>query len=52
VVDLTHFFCGPRRCFPVVGGVLVFKDASHITSVFARTLGPFLLRILDSPRRG
>jgi hypothetical protein len=47
VADLTRFFCGRRRCFPVVGGVLVFKDMSHITSVFARTLGPFLLRILD-----
>jgi hypothetical protein len=43
-VDLTKFFCGPRRCFPVVGGVLVYKDENHLTPLFARTLGPYLLR--------
>jgi hypothetical protein len=44
VVDLTHFFCGRRVCYPVVGGALVYKDADHLTSAFASTLGPFLLR--------
>ncbi|HWI08448.1 MAG TPA: SGNH hydrolase domain-containing protein [Solirubrobacteraceae bacterium] len=44
LVDLTHFMCSPRLCFPVVGGVLVHKDATHITSLFAGTLGPFLLK--------
>lgn len=44
VVDLTHFFCSRRWCYPVVGGALAFRDdSSHITQVFARTLGPFLL---------
>jgi hypothetical protein len=43
VVDLTHFFCSKRRCYPVVGGALAFRDdSSHITQLFARTLGPFL----------
>jgi SGNH domain (fused to AT3 domains) len=44
VVDLTHFFCDRRLCYPVIGGALVYKDADHLTSVFATTLGPFLLR--------
>ncbi|HEV2785572.1 MAG TPA: SGNH hydrolase domain-containing protein [Solirubrobacteraceae bacterium] len=44
LVDLTHFMCSRRLCFPVVGGVLVHKDATHLTSLFAGTLGPFLLR--------
>jgi hypothetical protein len=44
VVDLTPFMCSPRRCFPVVGGALVHKDTTHLTEVFAATLGPFLLR--------
>jgi hypothetical protein len=43
-VDLTSFFCGPSRCFPVVGGVLVYKDENHLTPLFAQTLGPYLLR--------
>jgi hypothetical protein len=43
-VDFSRFFCGSRRCFPVVGGVLVYKDENHLTPLFAETLGPYLLR--------
>jgi hypothetical protein len=49
-VDLTRCFCGPRRCYPVVGGVLVYRDVSHLTLLFSRTLGPYLLRRLDAPQ--
>ncbi|MEA2497399.1 MAG: hypothetical protein QOJ29_5310, partial [Thermoleophilaceae bacterium] len=45
-VDLTRYFCDSRKCFPVIGGALVYKDATHITSVYGRTLGPYLLRAL------
>jgi hypothetical protein len=41
-IDLTRFFCDDARCYPVVGGALVYKDTSHITQVFSRTLGPYL----------
>lgn len=44
VVDFTPQFCGTRFCFPVVGGVLVHKDRDHVGQLFARTLGPILLR--------
>jgi SGNH domain-containing protein len=47
VVDLTHFFCERLLCYPVVGGALVYRDNHHLTSVFATTLGPFLLRQVD-----
>ncbi|HEV2776302.1 MAG TPA: SGNH hydrolase domain-containing protein [Solirubrobacteraceae bacterium] len=47
VVDLTRHMCSPRLCFPVVGGVLVHKDNTHITNLFATTLGPFVLRQVD-----
>jgi hypothetical protein len=47
VVDLTAFICDRRPCYPVVGGALVYKDQSHLTSVFATTLGPYLLRAID-----
>jgi hypothetical protein len=43
-VDLNRFFCDSRRCYPVIGGVLVHKDDHHLTVVFATTLGPYLLR--------
>jgi hypothetical protein len=42
VLDMTPFFCGRTRCYPVIGGALVHKDLNHITAVFARTLGPFM----------
>ena len=56
VLDMTSFFCGSARCYPVVGGALVHKDVDHITSVFARTLGPFMVSkvamILKGARAG
>jgi SGNH domain (fused to AT3 domains) len=44
LIDMTSFFCSSKNCFPVVGGALVYKDISHITDVFASSLGPYLLR--------
>jgi hypothetical protein len=52
VVDLTDFFCGPRDCPPVIGGVLVYKDASHMSNLFSTTLGPFLLSRVRQLVRG
>jgi hypothetical protein len=48
VIDLTRFLCDPHRCFPVVGGALVYKDDQHLTDVFATTLGPYLQRALEN----
>ncbi len=47
LIDLTPFMCSPRLCFPVIGGVLVYKDKTHMTPLFAATLGPFLLARVD-----
>jgi hypothetical protein len=44
VIDMTRFFCDARWCDPVIGGALVYKDDNHITEVYARTLGPYLVR--------
>lgn len=45
-VDLSSFFCSRRRCYPVVGGALVHKDVTHLTDIFASSLGPYLVRKL------
>ena len=47
VVDLTPFFCDRRRCYPVIGGALVFKDQNHMTETWSASLGPYLLRALN-----
>ncbi|MBW3654372.1 MAG: hypothetical protein KY433_12525 [Actinobacteria bacterium] len=45
-VDMSDFFCGSRRCYPVIGGVLVHRDRDHINGIYAKTLGPYLLRAI------
>jgi hypothetical protein len=47
VIDMSHYLCSKRRCFPVIGGALVYKDDQHMTDVFATTLGPYLLRAVN-----
>jgi hypothetical protein len=47
VIDMSRFLCSAKRCFPVIGGALVYKDDQHMTDVFATTLGPFLGRAID-----
>jgi hypothetical protein len=49
LVDLTPFFCDARSCYPVVGGVFVYRDINHLTTLFAETLAPFLQRALALP---
>lgn len=48
LVDMTRYFCSPRQCFPVVGGVLTHKDSGHITAAFGATLAPLLGRRLTA----
>jgi peptidoglycan/LPS O-acetylase OafA/YrhL len=52
-IDLSRYFCDARRCPPVIGGALVYKDVeSHLTDVYAATLGPVLRREVDALMRG
>jgi SGNH domain (fused to AT3 domains) len=44
VIDLSRYFCDATRCPPVIGGVLVYKDLTHITSEYGKTLAPYLER--------
>ena len=34
-------------CYPVIGGVLAYKDTTHLTEPYAQTLGPYLRRAVD-----
>ncbi len=46
VIDLARVFCSASRCFPVIGGAYVYKDANHLNRAFATTLGPVILGLL------
>lgn len=41
-VDLTDWICTPDLCPAVVGSILVWRDASHLSTVYARSLAPVL----------
>ncbi|MDP2710829.1 MAG: acyltransferase family protein [Solirubrobacteraceae bacterium] len=52
VIDLNDVLCNERACFPVIGGVLVFKDAHHFTLIFAETLRQPLERVIRRATAG
>ena len=41
-IDMSRYFCDSARCFPVIGGILVYADGSHMTPEFNLTLAPYL----------
>ncbi len=41
LLDFTDVFCGPDRCWPVVGGANIYRDQDHLTVTFADTLAPW-----------
>ncbi|MGP3535458.1 acyltransferase family protein [Microbacterium sp. RD1] len=42
VVDLTDAFCDETSCPPVIGDVLVYRQGSHLTNTYVRSLEPIL----------
>jgi peptidoglycan/LPS O-acetylase OafA/YrhL len=48
VVDMNQYICGRDVCSSVVGNVLVYFDAHHLTSSYVETLTPYLAARLFS----
>ncbi|MPV50714.1 hypothetical protein GCG21_11995 [Pseudactinotalea sp. HY160] len=46
LVDLTEFICPTVDCVPVIGHVLVYRQGSHLTDTYVRTLTDALDRRL------
>ncbi|MEX2106915.1 MAG: acyltransferase family protein [Solirubrobacterales bacterium] len=42
LIDLTAEICPADLCRAVIGDALVFRDKSHLTATFARTLSPWI----------
>lgn len=42
MIDLTDLICPQDRCAAVVGNVLVYRDSSHLTASYSRTLADAL----------
>ncbi|MCP2262982.1 Peptidoglycan/LPS O-acetylase OafA/YrhL, contains acyltransferase and SGNH-hydrolase domains [Promicromonospora thailandica] len=47
-VDLTEWYCRAEedRCPAVIGNVLVYRDSSHLTNTFLRSMQPMLAEAL------
>jgi hypothetical protein len=46
IVDLNDAVCPTARCAPVIGNVLIYRDASHITATYVRSLMPRMAEAL------
>ena len=42
LIDLDDYVCPGTSCPAIIGGVLVWRDAHHLTATYARTLAPRL----------
>ncbi|WP_281166632.1 SGNH hydrolase domain-containing protein, partial [Ruania albidiflava] len=42
LVDMTDQICPEETCVPVIGNVLVYRQTSHVTDTYVRTLTPDL----------
>ncbi len=48
LVEFDDVFCDDLVCFPVIGNVVVYRDANHLTSTFTRTLARFIKPYIQS----
>ncbi len=42
VVNMNSLICAPDTCAPVVGNVIPYQDAHHLTATFTKTTEPYL----------
>ncbi len=45
-LDLTQFYCDDTTCPSIIGGVNVYRDPSHLSITYVRTMVPFVYRQL------
>jgi hypothetical protein len=46
LLDLSDYYCRDGLCPAVIGGVTVYRDVTHITVTYAKTLAPYVYRRL------
>lgn len=42
IINLTEYMCTKDQCPPIIGNVVVYRDAHHLTETFVTTLVPYL----------
>jgi len=46
-IDMSDYFCTRDSCPAVAGNVLIYKDRSHISTVYMKSLSGFLAEAID-----
>jgi len=46
LLDLTKWYCQDGTCPAVIGGVTVYRDVTHLTVTYAKTMAPYVYREL------
>jgi hypothetical protein len=49
LIDATPMICPGKMCPAVIGDVLVYRNGSHLTATYVRTLTPWLAEHLPEP---
>jgi len=47
-VDFTNAICDTTTCYDTIGGIIVYRDTTHLTVSFAMTLKPYLQPVILS----
>ena len=42
IINLTEYMCTKDQCPPIIGNIVVYRDAHHLTETFVTTLVPYL----------
>ncbi len=42
ILDITDSMCDSAVCYPIRDGMIIFRDAGHLTATFSRSLAPVL----------
>lgn len=50
VADVNDAICPTDKCAAVIGNVLLYRDNSHLTGTYVRTLTPFLQKRVTLPQ--
>ncbi len=46
MLDLTDSFCGRNVCYAMIDGKIVYRDKTHITATFSKSLAPQFAQVL------
>ena len=46
-LPMRDFFCDSRTCYPVVGGLITYRDNSHISTEYSTAMAPYIGKFLD-----